>query len=118
MKTMKPTGEEMEAVQQALGIQDPAWANLGAEIIKLLDETNRAYGNSTEKSAKILGILYPNGVHPAKLHDVRCMISILDKLSRIATDKDAFGESPWRDVAGYAILAYRHDLEEHKERES
>lgn len=31
--------------------------------------------------------------------------------------KDAFGESPWRDVAGYALLAYRHDLENHENRE-
>jgi len=116
MKECKPTGEEMEAVQKALGIHDPVWANLGAEVIRVVDQSNQAYGNSTEKSASMMGILYPDGVRPEQLHDARCMISILDKLSRIATDKDAFGESPWRDVAGYALLAYRHDLSGHKER--
>ena len=114
---MKPTGVEMEAVQKALAVQDPIWANLGAEVIKVIDGTNAAYGNSTEKSAQIMGILYPEGIRPEQMHDARCMISILDKLSRIATDKDAFGESPWRDVAGYALLAYRHDLEVHEGRE-
>lgn len=29
---------------------------------------------------------------------------IVDKLFRIATDKDAFGESPFKDIAGYGIL--------------
>lgn len=108
---------ETEAVAEALGVKDKTWAALGGEIARVVDRTNRAYGNSTEKSAQILGILYPDGVQPEQLHDFRCMMSILDKLSRIATDKDAFGESPWRDVAGYALLAYRHDLEQHRERE-
>lgn len=116
-KNMKPTGEEMEAVGHALKVHDPVWANLGAELIKVVDTSNQAYGNSTEKSAKMMSILYPEGIQPEQMHDARCMISVLDKLSRIATDKDAFGESPWRDVAGYALLAYRHDLAEHEGRE-
>ncbi|MBW2598588.1 MAG: hypothetical protein JRC60_00445 [Deltaproteobacteria bacterium] len=29
---------------------------------------------------------------------------IIDKLFRIATDKDALGESPYHDIAGYGIL--------------
>jgi hypothetical protein len=29
---------------------------------------------------------------------------IVDKLFRIATDKDAFGENPFKDIAGYGIL--------------
>jgi len=108
---------EMEAVAEALGLRDKTWAALGGEIARVVDMGNAAYGNSTEKSSKIMGILYPNGVQPEQLHDFRCMMSILDKLSRIATDKDAFGESPWRDVAGYALLAYRHDLNRNPNRE-
>lgn len=33
-----------------------------------------------------------------------CLVRILDKMFRIATDKDALGESPYRDIAGYGIL--------------
>ena len=32
------------------------------------------------------------------------VVRIVDKLFRIATDKDAFGESPFKDIAGYGIL--------------
>ena len=116
-KSAKPDETAITAVQEALELDDPIWAELGGEVAKVLDTTNKAYGNSTEKSAKIVSILYPNGIQPEQMHDVRCLISILDKLSRIANDKDAFGESPWRDVAGYALLAYRHDLQRNKERE-
>ena len=108
---------ETEAVAETLKLKDKTWAALSGEVARILDKTNAAYGDSTEKSAKILGILFPNGIQPEQLHDARCMTSILDKLSRIATDKDAFGESPWRDVAGYALLAYRHDLKRHRDRE-
>jgi len=35
----------------------------------------------------------------------------VDKLFRIATDKDALGESTYRDIAGYGILgAFRAEL--------
>lgn len=116
-KTARPDEEMVAKVKDVLELEDPIWAELGGEVARILDSTNKAYGNSTEKSARILGILYPEGIQPEQLHDARCMTSILDKLSRIATDKDAFGESPWRDVAGYALLAYRYDLMRHKERQ-
>lgn len=116
-KSAKPDEQQVNTVKEALELEDPIWAELSGEVARVLDSTNKAYGNSTEKSARILGLLYPDGIQPERLHDVRCMISILDKLSRIATDKDAFSESPWRDIAGYALLAYRHDLTEHEGRE-
>lgn len=34
------------------------------------------------------------------------IVRVFDKMMRIATDKDAFGEDPWRDIAGYAILLH------------
>jgi len=37
------------------------------------------------------------------------MIRVIDKLFRIATKKDAFGESPWRDICGYSILGVAND---------
>ncbi len=37
---------------------------------------------------------------------------IIDKLFRIATKKDAFGESPFKDIAGYGILGISNDDQE------
>jgi len=39
------------------------------------------------------------------------MIRIIDKLFRIATQKEAFGESPYRDIAGYGLLGVMKDIE-------
>jgi hypothetical protein len=36
---------------------------------------------------------------------------IVDKLFRIATKKDAFGENPFKDIAGYGILGIANDQE-------
>lgn len=75
-----------------------------------LQRKNLAYGDSTEKSAAILRLLWPDGIPPSSYYDARIAISVLDKLGRIATDRDALGESPWLDVAGYGILGLRHAL--------
>lgn len=32
------------------------------------------------------------------------VVRVVDKLFRIANHKDAFGENPWADIAGYAVL--------------
>ena len=74
------------------------------EIGKLVAEKNRAYGSSFAESYKVLQILYPLGIKPDQYTDALAIIRVLDKLFRIATDKDALGESPWRDIAGYGIL--------------
>lgn len=39
-----------------------------------------------------------------QMDDALCVVRILDKLFRIATDRDALGESPYVDIAGYALL--------------
>jgi hypothetical protein len=77
---------------------------LGAEIGKLVDEKQAAYGNSYGKSGDILKILYPGGVKPDQYVDMLGIVRVVDKLFRIATMKDAFGESPWKDIAGYGLL--------------
>jgi hypothetical protein len=63
-----------------------------------------AYGDSVGRSGQILRVLYPGGVPVEALFDALLVVRVLDKLSRIATDRDALGESPWRDIAGYALL--------------
>jgi len=92
-----------------------SFEQLGAEIGALVDEKNQAYGDSFARSGQILRTLYPEGVTPDQMDDMLAVVRILDKLFRIATQKDAFGESPFRDIAGYGILgAARHvrDAEE------
>lgn len=81
------------------------YAKLGQEIGELVQSKNKAYGSSFSKSGDILAILYPSGVRPGQYTDMLAIVRIVDKLFRIATDKDALGEDPWRDVAGYALLS-------------
>jgi len=77
---------------------------IGTDIGKLVDQKNTAYGSSFEKSEQILQVLYPEGIQPDQYTDMLAVVRIVDKLFRIATDKDAFGESPFKDIAGYGIL--------------
>ena len=87
---------------------------IATEIGKLVDKKNIAYGSSFLKSEKILKILYPNGIQPEQYKDMLAMTRIIDKLFRIATRKEAFGESPFKDIAGYGILGVASDEEEEK----
>lgn len=80
------------------------YTKLGNEIGELVEKKNNAYGSSFDKSGKILDILYPFGVDVGNYDDFLAITRILDKLFRIATDKDAFNEDPWMDIAGYALL--------------
>jgi len=77
---------------------------LGAEIGKTTDEKQAAYGNSFGRAGDILRILYPDGIKIEQYDDALAVARILDKLFRIATDRDALGESPYRDIAGYGLL--------------
>ena len=85
---------------------------IGTEIGKLVDEKNEAYGSSFEKSEQILKVLYPEGIKPEQYKDMLAITRIVDKLFRIATKKDAFGENPFKDIAGYGILGISNDEEE------
>jgi len=53
--------------------------------------------------------LYPNGVKPEQYVDLLVTVRIVDKLFRIANRKDALGENPWQDIAGYGILMTAYD---------
>jgi hypothetical protein len=83
------------------------YEDIGQSIGKLVDQKNRQYGDSFNRSGSILRILYPEGVAPSQYEDMLCVVRILDKLFRVATAKDgrdAGGESPYRDIAGYGLL--------------
>jgi hypothetical protein len=82
---------------------------IGAEIGALVTEKNKAYGDSFAKCGEFLRLLYPAGIQPEQYDDALAMVRIFDKQMRIATRKDAFGESPYRDIAGYGILGTAKD---------
>lgn len=100
------------------------FVDLGTEVGELLRKKNAAYGNSFEESEKVLKVLFPSGVPVERYQDFLTITRIIDKLFRIATDKNAFNEDPWRDIAGYAILSLwsqqpaRHGIDLEAERKS
>ncbi len=85
------------------------YESIGTEIGKLVQEKNEAYGDSFGQACKILEVLYPNGISPTQYRDALAITRVIDKLFRLANKKDAFGESPWRDICGYAILGVAND---------
>lgn len=84
------------------------YAELGAEIGQLVQQKNQAYGDSFSRSGDVLKILFPQGIAVEQYIDALAIVRVVDKLFRIATQKDAFGESPWRDIVGYGILGIQN----------
>lgn len=80
------------------------YEEIAIKIGQLVDEKNQAYGDAFNKSDEFLKLLYPNGVKPEQYNDMLAIVRIFDKLMRLATNKGAFEENPWRDIAGYGVL--------------
>ena len=95
-----------------LGHEPPTFEQIGTDIGKLVAKKNAAYGDSFNKCAEFLKLLYPSGVKPAQYGDLLALVRIFDKQMRIATDKDALGENPFSDIVGYGILAVARDRKE------
>ena len=91
---------ECVAKQPPAGRYEAAGRALGA----LVDTKQAAYGDSFGRAGDVLRILYPAGIRPEQYRDALAVTRVVDKLFRIATDRDALGESPWLDVAGYGLL--------------
>ncbi len=82
---------------------------MGRDIGKLCESKNEAYGASFDKAGSVMRVLYPSGIRPEQYDDALAVVRVIDKLFRIATRKNAFGESPWRDIGGYSILGAAKD---------
>ncbi len=82
----------------------PTFHSIAKEIADLVESKQAAYGNSFGSSGDVLRILYPLGIKSEQYDDMLCIVRIIDKLFRIATDKHAMGESPYRDICGYGLL--------------
>ena len=88
------------------------YEKIGKDIGRLCAEKNEAYGDSFGQACRILEVLYPEGVRPEQYRDALAITRVIDKLFRLANQKDAFGESPWKDICGYAILGVANDEHE------
>jgi len=86
------------------------YEEIGAIIGAIVDEKDAAYGNSIECSAKVFRIWFPNGIRPEQYDDILILVRILDKMTRIANKKHAFGENPYVDIAGYGMRKCRKDF--------
>jgi len=90
------------------------YKDIASQIGDLVQEKNEAYGDSFGQSCKILEVLYPEGIKPNQYRDALAITRVIDKLFRLANKKDAFGESPWRDICGYSILGIANDEESYR----
>ena len=81
------------------------YQSIALSIAATVEKKQAAYGDSFGKSGEVMRVLYPDGIPPEKMGDALTVVRVLDKLFRIATDRDALGETPWRDIAGYALLS-------------
>ena len=90
-----------------------AYAETGEAIGKLVEDKQVQYGDSFAKSADIMRVLYPHGITHAQMVDALAVVRIIDKLFRIGRrGQDGVPndtESPYRDIAGYAILGATAD---------
>lgn len=86
------------------GISMANYVYIAENIGRLVEKKNAAYGDAYGKSGEFLKLLYPDGVKPEQYKDMLAIIRVFDKLMRVANKKEAFGENPWEDIAGYAIL--------------
>ena len=80
------------------------YKDLGSKLGQLVDEKQKAYGDSFGKSGEIIKILYPEGIKPEQYKDALAVTRIIDKPFRIANDKKYGNENPFGDIAGYGLL--------------
>ena len=92
-----------------LNISPTVYKQIAESIGTLVGEKNEAYGDSFGRASEILNVLYPSGIEPDQYRDALAITRVIDKLFRLANKKDAFGESPWKDICGYAILGAAND---------
>ena len=84
---------------------------IGEEVGQLVAEKQSAYGDSFGRSGECLRQMFPEGILPEQYDDLLTIARILDKLFRIANNKDAFDENPYQDIVGYGLLGMKRHAE-------
>ena len=111
---MGPDGEvedmsySHEKFKTALSIAMAEW-NGKESIGAFIARKNKAYGNSFAIVPAMMRLLYPSGVRVDEYDDFLLLVRDADKSVRIANGS-AGEENPWKDKAGYAILAVVAEL--------
>ena len=90
---------------------DYTFEQLGASVGNLVQEKQKAYGDSFGRSGECLRQMLPDGIEPEQHDDLLTIARILDKLFRIANNKDAFNENPYQDIVGYGLLGMKRHAE-------
>lgn len=86
------------------------YIKIAREVGELVGQKQEAYGDSFGRSGAVLREMFPNGIRPEQYGDLLTIARILDKLFRLANHPEAFDESPYRDICGYALLGInRHN---------
>jgi hypothetical protein len=83
--------------------------DLANKIAATVEEKGAAYGNAIKFSEVVFRELYPNGIPVEHYNNALLMARVLDKLKRLSTDPNAFGESPWEDIVGYGLRGAEKD---------
>lgn len=91
-----------------------SFEQMGQKIGSLVDEKQKAYGNSVDSSFQVMKIYmarYKNAdgtytIPEELLQHIMLMVRIMDKQSRIFSNPkgDLMGESPYQDILGYGML--------------
>ena len=80
---------------------------IAADVAAVVERKNKAYGDSFTKVTRTLEDMFPDGIPVEAYANIGGIVRTLDKLFRVATDRDGLEENPWGDIAGYALLAVR-----------
>ena len=112
---MKNSNRKCDACGDDLGLEPHKcsgkgkYEQLGAEIGKIVTDKQISYGDSFGNAGRVMEIIYPNGITREQYDDALVVVRIIDKLFRIANRKNAYGESPYGDIAGYSLLGLSRD---------
>ena len=109
-------GKNSEGLGKMKDVATHPVQKIAEEVGDLVAKKDRAYGNSLTASEAIMEQLYPKGIPVKAYRQALIVVRVVDKLKRIATDKDAFGEDPWKDVAGYSLRAVQLNKEKKDKR--
>lgn len=103
LENIKEFDDESSQNGGSSGGRGDIFRRIAKEIGDLVASKNEAYGSSFDKTGDFLRLLYPEQIRPDQYDDALLMVRMFDKQMRIANEKDAFEENPYRDIAGYGI---------------
>lgn len=88
-----------------------SYNKIAKEVADIVEQKNKTYGNAAGECNLFLELLYPDGVSVKDYKNMLFLVRLWDKIKRIATDKDAFGEEPEKDIIGYCLQKLKNEIE-------